>query len=325
MRTVKALFSIFIFLMIGVTPAMAQNWPTRPVRIICPFPAGGGGDQFSRKLAEKLTTIWKQPVIVENKPGGGQIIGATTVVHANPDGYTLLLGTEASLQTNQFLFPKLPYSPARDFTPISRMVGNALVYVVRADSPYQSIQQLVAAAKANPGKISYGSAGVGSTVHILANWFSIVAGNVQFLHVPYQGAAPRIQALLAGQLDFTVTPLSDVVEMVKTNRLRVLATTADKRMKQLPNVATLTELGYRDSVYFNMFALVGPAKMQPELANKIANDTAMALKDPEFKAGFLDPKAFEVFADGPAAFSKFLASDFDKQKAHVKAASVSLD
>ena len=126
------------------SPAWAQEWPQQPVRLVCPFPAGAGADLLSRKLAEKLSAIWKQPVVVENKPGAGEIIGATAVANAEPDGYTLLLGTDASLQTNQFLYKKLPYSPAKDFTPISRIGGGPFVYVVRADSPYQSIEQLVA-------------------------------------------------------------------------------------------------------------------------------------------------------------------------------------
>lgn len=324
MRAIKTMFFLAAFLLVGMTSAIAQDWPTRPVKIIVPFPAGGGSDLFARKLGEKLTSIWKQPVLIENKAGGAQIIATTTVVRANPDGYTLLLGTEASLQFNQFLFAKLPYDPAKDLTPVSRMVGNALIYVVKADSPYQSLQQLVAAAKADPGKISYGSAGMGSTAHILANGFATTAG-ADFLHVPYQGAAPRLQALMAGQIDFTVTPLDSVTEYLRTNRLRALATTADKRMKQLPNAPTLAELGYRDSVYFNMFALMGPAKLPPEIANKIAEDTATVLKDPEFRANLLDPAGYETFAEGPAAFAKFLAADLNKQRALVKAANVTLD
>ncbi|UUZ77198.1 tripartite tricarboxylate transporter substrate binding protein [Polaromonas sp. P1(28)-13] len=198
MRILKTFFLVLLFTLAGLAPARAQDWPTRPVKLICPFPAGGGADVLSRRLADKLSVIWKQPVVVENRPGGGQIIAATSVMRAPADGYTLLLGTEASLQTNQFLFPKLPYVPAKDFTMITRMLGIAEVFVVKADSPHQTIQQLVAAAKANPGKISYGSAGMGSTVHIVTEWFAKTAGDIKLLHVPYQGAAPRLQALLGG-------------------------------------------------------------------------------------------------------------------------------
>ena len=325
MRFVKIL-AVAGFLIAGVVaPSLAQDWPTRPVRLVVSFPPGAGADLLARKLSDKLGILWKQPIVVDNKAGAGEVIAATTVVRAAPDGYTLLLGTDASLQTNQFLFAKLPYLPERDFTPITRLFGGPLVYVVKADSPIQSIEQLVDTAKAKPGSLSYGTAGVGSAPHLAVHWFAKKAGDVQFLNVPYQGAAPRLQALLAGQIDFTAVPYPGVVEYLKTHRMRALAVTSERRMKQLPDVPTILEKGFKDTVYNNLFALVGPAKMPPDIVARIARDAAAVLKDPEFKANVLDQNGLDAIGDSPSEFAQFLANDFAAQRDRVKAINVTLD
>jgi tripartite-type tricarboxylate transporter receptor subunit TctC len=307
-------------------PAAAQDWPKQVVKLVVPYPAGAGaGDVLARKLAERLADKWKQTVIVENKPGAAEIIGAVSVAQAKPDGYTLFFATEGALETNAFLFSKLPYNPATDFTPITRVAEGPFVYVVRKESPFQNLKQLVEAAKAQPGKVSYGSAGVGGTAHLAVHWFATMAGNLQLLHVPYKGAAERVQAVLTGDLDFTAAPLAAVTSFINDKRLRPLATTGATRLRTLAEVPTVAELGYKEPVIKFMFALVGPPKMPPDIASKIAGDVATIVKDPEFKVRNLDPIGLIAVTDTPAELGQFLAADRSKQQARVKAANVQLD
>lgn len=326
MRALRALTTLACLAFAAILPASAQDWPRQTVRLVVPYPAGAGaGDIMARKLAEKLAEKWKQAVIVDNKPGAAEIIGATAVAKAKPDGYTLFFGTEGAIQTNPFLFSKLPYDPATEFTPITRVVEGPFVYVVRKESPYESLQQVVAAAKAQPGKVSYGSGGAGGTAHLAVHWFATMAGNLQFLHVPYKGAAGRIQDLLTGAIDFTAAPFGAVAGLIKDGRLRPLATSGAARLNALPGVPTIAELGYKDPVFTFMFALVGPANMPPEVASTIARDVATVVKDPDFMQRNVDALGLVAATETPAEFARFLAADRARQAARVKAANVQLD
>lgn len=264
-------------------------------------------------------------MVVDNRSGASEVIAATSVARAKPDGYTLFLATEVGLETNPFLFSKLAYNPTTDFTPISRIIEGPLVYVVRADSPIQTIQQLVLQAKENPGKVSYGSSGAGGAVHLAVNWFSEVAGKVPFTHVPYRGSAPAVQDLLAGNLQFTAAPLSLVAPFIKDNRLRPIATTGAARIRTLPAVPTLNELGYRESVVQFMFGLVGPAHMLPALANRIAADVAIVMREPDFQAKNVEPNGFVLAVETPAEFAHYLGANRESQRSRVKAANVQID
>ena len=327
MRTRRLLLALAVLASVVTQPlpVSAQDWPSQPVTIVVPYAPGGAVDIMARALAQRLQFYWKQPVVVENKAGAVESIAATGVAHAKPDGYTLFLATEVALETNPFLFSKLAYNPATDFTPITRVVEGPLVYVVRKDSPILSIQQLVQQAKGEPGKISYGSSGNGGSVHLAVNWFSIISGSTPFLHVPYRGAAPAVQDLLAGHVTFSAAPLSLVAPFIKENRLRALAITGESRIRTLADTPTLQELGYKDSVTKFMFGLVGPAKMPPKLAARISSDVGTVIRDPDFQARNVEPNGFVLAAETPESFARFLAADREKQQARVKAANVQLD
>lgn len=303
-------------------PAGAQDWPSQPVRIVVPYPAGGGADLIARKLAEKLAEGWKQPVTIDNKPGAGEIAATTEVMRAKSDGYTLLFATETQ-QMNPYLYAKLPYDPMTDITPITRLTEGIHVFVVRKESPFHTMQQMVAAAKAQPDKISFGSGGLGGTAHLAMQSFASAAGNVQFLHVPYKGSAPRMVDLLAGTIDFTATSLGGILPLLKDGRLRPIATNGASRMRALPDVPTLEELGIKGANVPFTFNLYGPAKMSPALTNQIARDVSTVLKDPDFVAKNLDPQGLVgIVNDTPAAFARFLASDRVNVAARLKAANV---
>lgn len=280
---------------------------------------------MARKLADKLAEKWKQPVLVDNRPGAVEMIAAVAVAQAKPDGYTLLMSTEAALETNQFLYSKMPYDPVKDLTPITRLTEGSFLYLVKSDSPYRTMQQLVSAAKAKPGRVSYGSNGVGGNIHIAVNWLSIKADKVEFLNVPYKGAAPTMQGLMGGEIDFTVLPPIAVDGWIGKKLVRILATTGLARLRSMPDVPTTTELGYRDTAIQFMYALSGPAKLPADIANKIAHDVAAVLRDQDFMAQNVEPFGFAPIGDTPEEFARFLTIDREKQRERVKAANVKMD
>jgi len=303
----------------------AKEWPSQPVSIVVPYPPGGDTDILARKLAERLSQLWKQAVVVENKPGAAEIIGANSVVNSKPNGYTLLMASQIALETNLFMFSKLTYDPIRDLTPITRVIDGPFLYVVRKDSPFHSIQQLAVDAKETPQKISYGSGGVGGIVHLAVNWFAKVAGDIEFTHIPYKGGAQRLQDLLAGRIDFTLAPLGAAGGLLESDRIRVLATSGTSRLKALPEVPTLSEAGFENAAITFMFALAGPAELPQQIADKIAHDVAIVVNEPEFRSKNIDPLGYSVVGDSPAEFRQFLKADRKKQKALVEAANVQLD
>jgi tripartite-type tricarboxylate transporter receptor subunit TctC len=311
--------------MLFCASANAQEWPQQPVRLIVPYVAGGAVDIMARALADRLGVRWKQAVVVENRAGASEIVAATFVKDAPPDGYTLFLATEVGLETNPYLFSKLPYDPEKDFLPITRVIEGALIYVVREDSPIKSMQDLMARAKAKPNTVSYGSSGPGGAIHLAVQWLGTVAGNVQFLHVPYKGSAPTMTDLLAGQIDFTAAPLSVVAPFLESKKMRALAVSSPARLPPLPDVPSFVELGYEKAVSQFMFSLVGPAKMPTNLAMKIAADISAVVSDKTFQEKNVDPFGFRVATETPEAFRAFLAKDKEIQRLRVEAANVKLD
>jgi tripartite-type tricarboxylate transporter receptor subunit TctC len=302
----------------------ASGYPERPVKLIVAYIPGGIFDIFGRAIAQRLTEVWKQSVVVENKPGASEIIGAQAVATAAPDGYTLFVSSETALQTNPVLYAKLPYDPVKDFAPIIRIAEGTRVLVVRQDSTLKSLKDLEEAARKAPGKISYGTSGVGTPVHILQNWFGIQTGT-QYNHIPYKGSVQAVQDLVGGQLDFTWAPLPLVEPFIKNGRLRPLAVTGRARMTALPDVPTLTELGHPDMDMNLMISLVAPARTPPDIVAKIARDVRAVLRDKRFEQQVTLANAFTTVADTPQEFAASLQEEAPAFREKIKALNVRFD
>ena len=274
--------------------AHSQAYPNKPVRYICPFPAGGGVDIFTRIVSAKLGEIWSQQVIVDNRSGAGGTIGADIAAKATPDGYTLLMGGAGTLAIGPALYKKLPYDPIKDFAPISLIGTTSMVLVLHPSVPAKSVSEFIAYAKANPGKINYGSAGVGSILHLSMEIFRSMTGT-DIVHVPYKGAAPALADLLGGHVLVMFGDLPLLQPHIRTGKMRALGVTTTRRSAQLPNVPTIAEAGVPDFEAMFWFATFAPAAVPKTILAKLNADLVKALNAPDVQRrlveGGVDPTA----------------------------------
>ncbi|HEY6241323.1 MAG TPA: tripartite tricarboxylate transporter substrate binding protein [Burkholderiales bacterium] len=292
-------------------PAYSQTFPTHAVKIVVPTSPGGATDAFSRALAPRFSELWGQSVIVENRPGANQILGADYVSKSAPDGHTLLVSDASSFVMNPHLYKNLPYDGLRGFTPITVLVRFPWVIAVHPSLPANSFQEFVAYAKANPGKISYGSFGLGSSGHISVDYLKKLAG-IDIVHVPYKGAAPAVMALLAGQIQMMmVTPLL-VEPHARDGRLRLIAAATASRIPGLPNLPTVAESGVPGYEAGTWFSLMGPAGMPRELVARIYADTMKILNDPAFRERYVTRQWFEVVGNTPEEFAAYIRSEYER-------------
>lgn len=263
------------------TLAMAQSWPQKPVHFIVPFAAGGATDVSARVLGEQLSDIWKQPVIVEDRPGAGGTIAAAEAARAAPDGYTLFFPSGSVMTANQHIYSKMNYDPEKDFVPVTKVVSSPQVLVVNAKSPFRSVRDLIDAAHANPGTLTFGHAGIGSQTHLAGESFN-AAANIDVVAVPYKGDPPALNDLLGGSLTFCVTTLSSAIPQVKAGRLRALGVTSAEAAPQLPGVPPIGEtLAGFDNL--GWFGIVAPAGTPGDIVQKVYRDTKRVLEDPRFR------------------------------------------
>ncbi|WP_036596382.1 tripartite tricarboxylate transporter substrate binding protein [Ottowia thiooxydans] len=298
----------------------AQAWPTHPVKLISPWPAGGSNDTFSRLIATRLTTTLGQPVIVENRPGASGTLGVSQVARAPADGYTLVMGSSPTHATALSIYPQLSYHPVKDFSPITLVGSSANGLVVHPSVPANSVAELIALAKSKPGKLSYASTGSGSSQHLSAELFKVMAG-VDMLHVPYKGAAPAVSDIVAGHINLGFHNLVDVLPHVKAGTLRLLAVTSAQRSKALPETPTIAESGvpgYAAEVWFGIFA---PAKTPRPIVDRLHREISAALSEPEIRARF-DASGMEVVASGPDAFARYVQEEITKWSDIVRRADV---
>lgn len=284
--------------------AYAQPFPTKPVRVVVPFPAGGGTDILARPLAQKLNEAWGQPVLVDNRPGAGSTIGNTIVAHAAPDGYTLLL-MSASLSVVPAIYRNLPYDTLKDLAPISLLMHTPYVLVVHPSMPTKSVGELVRLAKANPGQIIYGSAGAGTITHFTVELFRSLA-KIDILHVPFKGGAPSLQALMSGEVQMVMNVMPEVVPHLRAGgRMRALGVSSAKRMEQTPELPTIAEAGVPGFESVVWFALLAPAGTPHAIIAGINGEVNRILRDPEL-LGFYRNLGYGPLGGTPEAAGEHL-------------------
>ena len=282
-NVIAAAATVALFLVTGGVPdaaVAAENYPTRPIRFIVPFPPGGGTDIYARIIGPKLAEALRQQVVVDNRAGAAGAVGAEVAAKAPPDGYTIWIGQVSNLVIVPALQPKLGYDPVRDFAPITLISKAPSAMVVNADSPITSIKTLVAIAKGSPGKLTYATAGVGSSSHIAGELFKQVAG-IDVTHVPYKGASPAMIDLRGGRVSYMGTSLASANQLVREGKIRAIATTGTKRARLLPDAPTVAEQGYPGFESVSWLGMLAPARVPRPIIDRLNKEIVALLQSPE--------------------------------------------
>lgn len=297
----------------------APAWPIRFVRLVVPFPPGGGTDAIARVVAVKLSAIWGHEMVIENKGGGATSIGTDAVAKAEPDGHTVLLQS-VPLSVNKYLFATLPYDPVADLAPVTMICDYPNVMCVPMPSPAKSVQEFIDHAKANPGKVTYASSGYGTSVHLSGELFRRMA-NIELRHIPYRGAGPAFNDLIPGRVDVMFNNIGSVMPFIKGEKLRALGVTSTKRAAALPDVPTISEAGVPGFDVTGWYGFFAPARTPPDVIAKFHADTVAALADPVIRQR-LDQLGVGVVGSSPAELRAFLKSEMDKWGAIIREAGI---
>jgi len=306
---VKRLFCrLFALSLAALAPtlACADAWPAKPVKIIVPFAAGGATDVVARLLAQKLNDAWNQAVVVEDRAGAGGNIGADVVAHAQPDGYTILMTSGSIVTANQYMYKSMSFDPAKDLVAITNVATGPQVIAVANTVPAKTLKDFIAYVKANPGKVNFGSAGVGTQTHLAAENFAYSAG-LQMTHVPYKGEAAALTDLVGGQIQMVTPNLGGAINLIKGGQIRALAVTSKERSPQLPDVPAAGEVipGFENAGWFGLMA---PAGTPRDVVEKIYRDSAKILKSDEFRAQ-LAKQGMEPVGNSPSDFQKAIREE----------------
>ena len=306
------------------SPVRASEYPVRPIKLVVPYAAGGPTDVLARLVADYLGRDLKQATVVENKPGAQGAIAAEVVSRAEPDGYTLFVTAASIMVLNPLLYKKLPYDPQKDLRMLTIVTDLPVVMEVHPSVPAKTVQEFVAYAKANPGKLNFGSAGTGGTIHLAGEMFKQIAG-IDMTHIPYKGAGPALTDLLSGNIQVMFDTLSTALPPVKAGMLRPLGVSSAQRSPDLPEVPTVIESGYPDYQVGVWFGLAGQAKLPDDIVKKIMASMDRALEDPAFRAS-LEKIGFPVLRPKtPAQIAEFVDEDRARWSKVIKAQNISLD
>ena len=322
---VRSLLAVVVALGLGTIPhlAAAQAYPTKAVKLVVPFPPGGSLDFAGRLIAQKLTEMWGQSVVVENKPGAGGNIGADFVAKSPPDGYTILLGALSTHAVNPSLYKSMPYDAVKDFAPITLIAVTPNVLVVNASSPVNNVKEFVAYTKANPGKLAFGSGSNGSAGHLAGELYKVETGT-DAVHIPFKGGAPATQALLAGDTQFMFDNLANAMAQVKAGKLKALAVTTAQRSPLVPELPTMAEAGLAGFDISTWYGLFAPAATPPAIVAKWNADVTKILNSPDVRAKLVADGA-EPSPDTPEQFAQMISRELAKYARIIKASGAKVD
>ena len=316
-----ALLGCLIALIALAEPVCAQGYPNRPIKLLVPFTPGGGTDLLARVVAQKMSESLGQPIIVDNRPGGNTLIATETVVHAAPDGYTLIMQTN-NLAANPTLYRgKLTFDTLKDLAPVSLVAGNPHVLVVNPSVPAKDLKEFIALAKAKPGTISFASAGSGTVNHLAGEQLKILAG-IDIMHIPYKGSGSAMPDLLGGNVNALFAAMPTVTAYIKTGKLRAIAVTTPQRFRGLPDVPTIAESGYPGYSFSSWFGILAPAGTPKPVIDRLQAEVVKALQDPGVLERLSD---YVIFGSTSDEFGTFIKTEIDKTAKIIKASGATID
>ena len=323
MQIAHAAVVLAFFFAAGSGAALGQPYPTKPIRMIVPYPAGGGSDLLSRPVAQKLGEQFNQSVVVDNRGGATGMIGTDIAAKSSPDGYTLLLGSVAEVALNLAVYSKMPYNPERDLAAVSLLAISPLVLAVHPSLPARNVKDFIALAKKQPGKIGYSSSGSGSPHNIAGEWMNLLA-KVEMTHVPFKGGGPQLVALLGGHVPSGLVALPVVAQHVKSGKLLALAVTSSERSSAIPGVPTLDESGLKGLDVKQWWGILVPAGTPRAIVARLHPALVEIVKSPDIRARMAELGA-EPAGTGPAQFSDFIRAEIAKFRRIVKQANIKID
>ncbi len=324
MNLVLRVVAACAFASLPCLPAQASDsYPTKPIRLIVPFPPGGAPDTFSREIGQQLSRDLKWTIIVDNKPGAGGNLGAEAGAKASPDGYTLVFGQTSNLAINPSLYKKLPYDPTKDLTPIGLIASAPLAIVANNDSPYKNLSDVIAAAKAKPGAVTFGTPGNGTVAHLAMELLQKQAG-IKLQHIPYKGASQALTDVLSGQVEIYIGSVPTVMGQIKTGKLRGIAVTSANRSAQMPNTPTVAEAGVKQFEADTWFGLLAPAGTPAPIVAKLNAELNRALQAPAVRSK-IEAEGGRVLGGSPAAFATLLQNDLARWRVVVKESGATID